>query len=95
MATIPTQIRIDKETREEAAILLDGLGMSLSEAINIFLKQVVLRGGMPFEVTYPQYKSDVISAIREAKQISHDPSVKAFTDVSSMFEEILNKNDED
>ena len=68
MATTPTQIRIDEATKKQAVELLEGLGINLSDAINMFLKQVILRGGIPFEVRYPEYKSEVAKAMEEAKK---------------------------
>ena len=41
MATTPTQIRIDEATKKQAVELLEGLGINLSDAIYMFLKQVV------------------------------------------------------
>lgn len=38
MATTPTQIRIDEKTKKQAVELLEGLGLNLSEAINIFFE---------------------------------------------------------
>ena len=72
MATTPTQIRIDETTKKQAVELLEGLGLNLSDAVNMFLRQVVLRGGIPFEVKYPEYKPEVIEAMEEAKRISRD-----------------------
>ena len=89
MATIPTQIRIEENTKKQATELLEGLGLNLSEAVNVFLKQVILKGGIPFDIKYPTYKPEVIAAMEEAKQISKDNTVKAYTDVSEMFKEIL------
>lgn len=89
MATIPTQVRIDEVTKKQAIELLEGLGMSLSEAVNMFLKQVILHNGMPFDVKYPKFKPEVIEAMEEARRISRDPNVKAYTDVKQMFKEIL------
>lgn len=88
MATTPTQIRIDETTKKQAVELLEGLGINLSDAINMFLKQVVLRGGIPFDVRYPEYKSEVIEAMEEAKRISRDPNVKGYTDIEELFEEL-------
>lgn len=48
MATTPTQIRIEENTKKQAVELLEGLGLNLSDAVNIFLKQVILRKGIPF-----------------------------------------------
>lgn len=89
MATTPTQIRIDELTKKQAIELLDGLGLNLSDAVNMFLKQVVLRGGIPFEIKYPEFKPEVIEAMEEAKRISRDPNVKGYSDVSQMLKEIL------
>lgn len=93
MATTPTQIRIDEKTKKEAVELLDGLGLNLSDAVNMFLRQVILRKGIPFEVAYPEdvleFKPEVIEAMEEAKRISRDPNIKGHTDVKQMFKEIL------
>ena len=91
--TIPTQIRIEESTKKQAVKLLEGLGLNLSEAVNIFLRQVILQNGIPFEVKYPEdraeFKPEVIEAMEEAKRISRDPNVKGYTDVKQMFKEIL------
>ena len=47
-ATIPTQIRIEESTKKQAVELLEGLGLNLSDAVNIFLRQVILQKGIPF-----------------------------------------------
>ena len=87
-ATVPTQIRIDEATKKQAVELLEGLGMNLSEAVNMFLKQVVLYRGMPFEIRYPELKPEVIEAMKEANRMSRDPGVKGFTDIDDLFEEL-------
>lgn len=87
--TTPTQIRIEESTKKQAVELLEGLGLNLSDAVNMFLRQVILQNGIPFEVKYPEFKSEVIEAMEEAKRISRDPNVKGYTDVKQMFEEIL------
>ena len=50
MATVQTQIRIDEDLKRQAADLFSQLGMDMSSAVNIFLRQAVLRGGLPFKV---------------------------------------------
>lgn len=91
--TTPTQIRIEENTKKQAVDLLKGLGISLSDAVNMFLRQVILQNGIPFEVKYPEdtleFRSEVIEAMEEAKRISRDPNVKGYADVKQMFKEIL------
>lgn len=91
MATTPTQIRIEESTKKQAVKLLEGLGLNLSDAVNMFLKQVILHGGIPFEVKYPEFKPEVIEAMEEAKRISHDPNVKHYSSFKEALEDIDNE----
>ena len=43
-------VRLDTDTKEQAEELFDDLGMSMSSAITIFLKQCIRKGGIPFEI---------------------------------------------
>ena len=51
MANINVTIRIDEELKEEADRLFDELGMSFTTAINVFVKQSLREGRIPFEIT--------------------------------------------
>ena len=88
MATVSTQVRIDETTKKQAVELLEGLGLNLSDAINMCLKQVVLHDGIPFDVKYPKFKPEVLEAMEEAKRISRDPNVKGYTDIDELFREL-------
>lgn len=69
MANVTTSIRIDAETKKAATELLNDLGLDLSSAVNVFLRQVVLQGGLPFQIKYPQYKpegSEVMEEVNES-----------------------------
>lgn len=88
MATIPTQIRIEETTKKQAVELLEGLGLNLSDAVNVFLKQVILRNGIPFEVNYPEFKPEVVEAMEEAKRISRDPNTKKYHSFSEALEDL-------
>ena len=76
MATTPTQIRIDTTIKEQANNLFASLGMDMSSAVNIFLRQCILRGGLPFAVEIPQYNQATLDTMAEARRISRDPDVK-------------------
>lgn len=88
MATVSTQVRIDETTKKQAVELLEGLGLNLSDAINMFLKQVVLHDGIPFDVKYPKFKPEVLEAMEEAKRISRDPNVKKYESFSEALEDL-------
>ena len=88
MATVPTQVRIDENLKKQATELFSQLGMDMSSAMNIFLRQCVMRGGLPFDVVVPQYKSEVIEAMEEAKRISKDPNTKRYSSFSDAMEDL-------
>lgn len=88
MATVPTQVRIDEELKKQAVELFSQLGMDMSSAMNIFLRQCVLHGGLPFQVELPQYRADVIEAMEEAKRISRDSNTKRYTSFSEALEDL-------
>ena len=88
MATVPTQIRIDENLKKQATELFSQLGMDMSSAMNIFLRQCVMRGGLPFEVAVPQYKREVLEAMEEAKRISKDPDTKRYSSFAEAMEDI-------
>lgn len=88
MATVPTQIRIEENLKKQAVELFAQLGIDMSSAVNMFLKQAVLRGGLPFSVELPQYKPEVIEAMEEAKRVSHDPAAKSYGSFAEALEDI-------
>ncbi len=45
--------RIDEDVKEKASFILDTIGLSVSDAIRLFLKQVIMKRGMPFPVRIP------------------------------------------
>ena len=79
--TTPTQIRINTNLKSQANALFESLGTDMSGAVNIFLKQCVLRGGLPFEVGLPKYKRGTLEAMKEAKKISKDDTAKTYTSI--------------
>ncbi len=48
--------RVDPETKEQAEAILNQLGIPMSNAIGMFLKQVILHRGIPFEMKLPATK---------------------------------------
>ena len=88
MDTVPTQVRIDENLKKQATELFSQLGMDMSSAMNIFLRQCVMRGGLPFDVVVPKYKPEVIEAMEEAKRISKDPNTKRYSSFSDVMEDL-------
>lgn len=55
--------RVDPETKEQAEKILSQLGIPMSNAVGMFLKQVVIHRGIPFEMKLPSKKPVAISEL--------------------------------
>ena len=84
MATVPTQIRIDADIKKQATDLFNNLGLDMSGAVNLFLHQCILRGGLPFRVEMPRYNQHTLDAMEEARRISRDPDVRGYTSMDEL-----------
>lgn len=84
MSTVPTQIRIDRDIKEQAGALFSGLGLDMSSAVNMFLHQCVLRGGIPFTIEMPRYKQNILAAMEEARRISRNPNVPSYENMDEL-----------
>ncbi|MFI3124456.1 type II toxin-antitoxin system RelB/DinJ family antitoxin [Streptococcus suis] len=85
MATSPTQIRIETTVKEDANTLFARLGLDMSSAVNIFLRQCVLRGGLPFSVELPKYNQETLEAMEEARKNSRDQNVPSYATATYLF----------
>ncbi len=84
MATTPTQIRIDADLKKQVTDLFNDLGLDMSSAVNLFLHQCILRGGLPFTVELPRYSQYTLDAMDEARRISRDPDVQGYTNMEDL-----------
>ncbi|MBQ8248415.1 MAG: type II toxin-antitoxin system RelB/DinJ family antitoxin [Clostridia bacterium] len=92
MSKVSTNISIDAETKAKAQIMLADLGLDLSTAVNIFLKQMLYEGGIPFSITRDVPNQTTLEAMKEAKEILRFPDrYKKYDDVDSMMEDILSE----
>lgn len=82
-ATATIQTRVDKESKEQAKIILSHLNITLSEAIAMYLKQIIYHRGIPFELKIPNsVTSQTIRNIDEGKGLHKVDSV------DKLFEEL-------
>ena len=62
-------IRIDDNLKQQADRLFEELGLSMTTAINIFVRQTVRQGGLPFEITTktdPFYSESNLKVLRQS-----------------------------
>ena len=71
--TANINVRIDPNTKKEAENLFKDLGMNISTAINLFLKQSIRNQGLPFSISRNVPNAETIKALKEAEYISNNP----------------------
>ena len=86
MTPVSTNIKIDPELKEQAQDLFESLGMNLTTAVNIFLRQSVREQAIPFRIGEPVPNAETLQAIRDARRgvgLS-----RGFTSVKEMMEDL-------
>ena len=90
MATVSTNIKIDVQTKKEAQELFKELGMSLSTAINIFLKQSIRERGIPFYIENREPNEELLEALAEVEEMKKNPSnYKSYSSADEMVKDVL------
>lgn len=79
-------IRIDLETKKQAEALFEVLGLNMSTAVNMFLKQAIRDNGIPF--TAKAYEPNVTTLSAMAENMN---TAKRYHDATSMIEDITNE----
>jgi DNA-damage-inducible protein J len=78
------QARIDPRIKEEARNILNELGISMSEAIAVYLKQIILQRGIPFELKLPNK-----ATLQAVQQLESGKGV-TFDNVDDLLEDLEN-----
>ena len=68
--TATINIRIEPEVKAHAEELLSTFGISVGDAVNIFLHKALLEGGLPFAVKTRKYNAETEAAMAEARDIA-------------------------
>lgn len=86
--TCNVTIRMDADIKAEADEMLAEFGMSFSTAVNIFIRQMLRQGKIPFEITLNHPNEETIAAMLEAERIEKDPSVKGYRSLDELFADL-------
>ncbi len=81
-------VRMDSDIKKQCETLYGELGMNLTTAINVFLRQSLRVGGFPFEVKLEQPNKETIAAMLEAERIARDSGVKRYSDAEEAIREL-------
>lgn len=89
MATTNISMRIDEELKTQAEELFADLGLNMTSAFTIFVKQAIREQGIPFSISRECPNKETIEAMEEVRRMKRNPSLgKAYTDVDDMMREL-------
>lgn len=88
-------IEVNSEIKEAAESIFESFGLSLTDAMNIFLHKSIMESGLPFDVRQPRYNAATEKAMQEARDIiAGKIDVTEYDSVDAMFA-ALDRSDDD
>lgn len=89
MATVNMSIRMDTELKKQADAMLADMGLNMTTAMNMFLRQVVRQGKIPFEIATDIPNAETVAAIREMDDmINGKIPAKKYANTDELFEDL-------
>ena len=77
-------IRTDKEVKAEAERIFNALGLNMTTAVNIFLRQTIRENGIPFDLKLNVPNDTTAAAIEEGRKLAYDKTAQGYTDMDSL-----------
>ena len=90
MAKVSTNINLDPDLKKAGQLLFSNLGMDLTTAVTVFIKQAVREQKIPFEISMKQPNQTTIAALDEYEEMKNCPSkYKRYATFDDALKEIL------
>ncbi len=77
-------VRVEESIKKEAGAIFKEVGMDMSTAINVYLKQVIRTNGIPFPVSADTPNAVTLRAIKEAEK----GKMKSFSSIDELMEDL-------
>ena len=89
MKTATINMRIEPAVKAQAEDVFASFGISVTDAINIFLHASIMEGGFPFQPRQPRYRRETLLAMEEARAImAGEIEAKRYLSLSALMEEL-------
>ena len=82
--TTNLNIRTDKEIKDAAEQIFNELGISMTTAVNMFLRQTIRTNGIPFELKLNTPNAVTLAAVEEGRKIARDPEIRGCTSIKDL-----------
>ena len=83
-------IRVEQSIKDQAEEIFSNFGITVTDAVNIFLHKAIMVHGLPFDVCIPTPNEETLKALEEVEQMKKNPSLsKSYTNIDEMMKELL------
>ncbi len=87
--TTAISVQVDKNDKELAMSILSNLGLNLSTYVNMAIKQLINKDGVPFEVVNPRPSKELLEAIQEGEDILNGKiKAKKYTNMYELLKDL-------
>lgn len=87
--TTAISVQVDRRDKELATSILSNLGLNMSTYVNMAIKQLINKDGVPFEVVNPKPSKELLEAIQEGEDILNGKiKTKSYTNMYEMIEDL-------
>ena len=93
--TANINLRIDPDIKAQAEAVYSNFGISVTDAINVFLHASIMEGGFPFQPKQPRYNQETLAAIQEAREImSGKIQAKRYSSFTELMADVDSEDDD-
>ncbi len=87
--TTAISVQVDRQDKELATGILNNLGLNMSTYVNMAIKQLINKDGIPFEVVNPRPSKELLEAIQEGEDILNGKvKAKSYTNMYEMLKDL-------
>lgn len=87
--TTAISVQVDSRDKEIATGILKNLGLNMSTYVNMAIKQLINKDGVPFEIVNPKPSKELVEAIQEGEDILNGKiKAKSYTNMYEMLEDL-------
>ena len=84
MESTNLNIRTDKEVKIAAERIFEELGLNMTTAVNIFLRQTIRENGIPFELKLNVPNDVTAAAIEEGRKLAYDKTASGYANMNDL-----------
>ena len=88
MSMTNLNVRVDSKIKQQAEELFNSLGLNMSTAINVFLRQSIEAEGLPFIVRHERFKRETLAFQETEDILAGKAKAKRYSSAEELFQDL-------